>query len=762
MAYNTKAIKQDVNGKPIPQVFNPALDEYEVLKGDAGAARHVMYGPDGQPISVVDKKLAVRASEIEALLTDIKGKDYATQTTLASILTKLIAAPATEAKQDTLTGLVGALTAAAVTDPTASATLIALLKGLLKQLQGTGTGAAPVQLSGSNIIQDENGNDVLRVTEKPNLVPLPNMYRKVVDKEKYQIWKWDGSDKQIVAAHRDIAVAINNAKTELYISTNGLNGDYNTTVVFNSTNFPNLITGSTIAHVFLLPWTRNMTSSQSGKDWRMVVVSNTAQIYHNFPSRGTSSDGTAQTGDFAKFDESVIWDMPERKFPSVDPSASGVERYFPGLPTVAYEYYPILNTDVGFVDTYGNGGFGKSKTVGDNTYPRFYIPKRNNSCNPFLVMGGFEPGDKLTLLGTCVSNNSSGYGARICVFATDDGGRQWYNKYEFGAKGYTVTNWGNDINTSGLASAYTANSFKVVRRSNVPPSAAAKEPATLFSFNPAYTSIIADITMASCAVVTTAKNHDLSSGNIVLIQDNSESADVSPDWDWMRNDTASETSGGNGMLFMVEKVDATSFKLHEYVHNPNSNLPVRHIHHINRIKDGWIVGTGETYPEGWILYTRIRNNDSFGLLKATDNLTFYRLNSTDTGAQRTLGCILLDDVDNTVVFAMDSTTVARGNLVLPTGRTDEVSRNSSGIFKSKLSEIDDLTKSMPIFEAQEPAYFFKEKLGSWIFSGQRGEFAISFDKGLTWEVDNLGDNMQHFYGLSGNCIIADQFVIVLN
>ena len=149
MAYNTKAIKQDVNGKPIPQVFNPALDEYEVLKGDAGAARHVMYGPDGQPISVVDKKLAVRASEIEALLTDIKGKDYATQTTLASILTKLIAAPATEAKQDTLTGLVGALTAAAVTDPTASATLIALLKGLLKQLQGTGTGAAPVQLSGS-------------------------------------------------------------------------------------------------------------------------------------------------------------------------------------------------------------------------------------------------------------------------------------------------------------------------------------------------------------------------------------------------------------------------------------------------------------------------------------------------------------------------------------------------------------------------------------------------------------------------------------
>ena len=71
---------------------------------------------------------------------------------------------ATAAKQDTLAGLVstaanqtalqnliGSLAAAAVTDPTASAALIQLLKGLLKQLQGGGTGAAPVQLSGSKM-----------------------------------------------------------------------------------------------------------------------------------------------------------------------------------------------------------------------------------------------------------------------------------------------------------------------------------------------------------------------------------------------------------------------------------------------------------------------------------------------------------------------------------------------------------------------------------------------------------------------------------
>lgn len=43
----------------------------------------------------------------------------------------------------------GVLAAAAVTDPATSASVIALLKGLLKQLQGSGTGATPVTLNGS-------------------------------------------------------------------------------------------------------------------------------------------------------------------------------------------------------------------------------------------------------------------------------------------------------------------------------------------------------------------------------------------------------------------------------------------------------------------------------------------------------------------------------------------------------------------------------------------------------------------------------------
>jgi len=55
-------------------------------------------------------------------------------------------------KVDRLLMTLGAQADAAQTNPNAAASALALLKGLLKQLQGTGTGAAPVQLTGSNVI----------------------------------------------------------------------------------------------------------------------------------------------------------------------------------------------------------------------------------------------------------------------------------------------------------------------------------------------------------------------------------------------------------------------------------------------------------------------------------------------------------------------------------------------------------------------------------------------------------------------------------
>lgn len=147
MAANTKQIKGDVDKKPSPQYYNPVADEYEYLYGENGASRHILYSSDGQPITSSGNKLAVRASEIETLLSDIKSKDFATQTTLAQILAKIIAAPATEAKQTALNTLIGEVQAV----PTAN-TLLARLKNLETKVDAII--ADGVKLSGSNVILD--------------------------------------------------------------------------------------------------------------------------------------------------------------------------------------------------------------------------------------------------------------------------------------------------------------------------------------------------------------------------------------------------------------------------------------------------------------------------------------------------------------------------------------------------------------------------------------------------------------------------------
>jgi len=39
MAYSTKSIIKDVNGKPIPQYWNPETDQYEVITSKDGMLR---------------------------------------------------------------------------------------------------------------------------------------------------------------------------------------------------------------------------------------------------------------------------------------------------------------------------------------------------------------------------------------------------------------------------------------------------------------------------------------------------------------------------------------------------------------------------------------------------------------------------------------------------------------------------------------------------------------------------------------------------
>mgnify|MGYP000995708587 CR=1 FL=1 len=138
MAYNTRAIKTDLNQKPIPQVYNPVTDEYEPLQGSAASGNRVqLYDGDGNPVgAATDAKLEAA----RLLLASLDNKDYATQTTLAGVLAKL-ADPATAAKQDAATAVLDAISTAVATRAT-EATLeqikVALTDGTLKaQLSGS-------------------------------------------------------------------------------------------------------------------------------------------------------------------------------------------------------------------------------------------------------------------------------------------------------------------------------------------------------------------------------------------------------------------------------------------------------------------------------------------------------------------------------------------------------------------------------------------------------------------------------------------------
>ncbi|HEX3030238.1 MAG TPA: hypothetical protein VHT34_13295, partial [Clostridia bacterium] len=519
---------------------------------------------------------------------------------------------------------------------------------------------------------------------------------------------------------------------------------------FNATNFPGLISGSTLESILVLPWTRNLSTIQTANKWRMVVITNKGQVYHNYPTRATTGDGVEVAGDILKFDESVIWDLPERRYPSTNAKASGVEAYFPGLPSVCYEYHPAISVDNG----YGNNGFGKSITHGSTTYPRFYFPNRDTKQNSMSFMGGYEPDDKISLIGTYKTNEGTGAACRICIFATDDAGRSWYNKYEFTSDD-VVENYGNAINTSNFATAYTDGLLKISKRTLVIPSATDKEPAIKFRWSTDIT--VTSISRAGAAIVTTSKAHGLKNGNVIVFKSGS-GRDIN--WDWMKNDTVGTTSGGNGKLFRVKVLSATTFELYEFVHSAFNNIPCRHIHHINRVKDGWVIGSGETYPEGWILYMQMKAADMYNVRRAYDTFPIIRLTSTETSVQRILGANMLDDSDNTMIVAMDDEFIYREPVVMPDGRTETFERNSTGIFRGKLADIDELSRFTPIYETSQVSYFFKKKGGAYIWVGQYGAFAISFD-GMTWMEEDIGNVAQHFYGESKKYIVIEDFVIII-
>jgi len=72
MAYNTKSIIKDVNGKPVPQYFNQEQDKYEVIKSKDGMLRVIMVDSQGNEIQTQDLIDQITA-KIDELIEAING-----------------------------------------------------------------------------------------------------------------------------------------------------------------------------------------------------------------------------------------------------------------------------------------------------------------------------------------------------------------------------------------------------------------------------------------------------------------------------------------------------------------------------------------------------------------------------------------------------------------------------------------------------------------------------------------------------------------
>ena len=99
MAGNTKRIRGDAMGKPAPQYFSELNDAYEYLEGENGASKVMAETGAIVDLETVKNLLAVLGTIEDAdslntmvgLLKNLKGKDFATQTTLAAALAELTA-----------------------------------------------------------------------------------------------------------------------------------------------------------------------------------------------------------------------------------------------------------------------------------------------------------------------------------------------------------------------------------------------------------------------------------------------------------------------------------------------------------------------------------------------------------------------------------------------------------------------------------------------------------------------------------------------
>lgn len=559
----------------------------------------------------------------------------------------------------------------------------------------------------------------------------------------------------------EMVVCCDNSKTNIFIYPSyKLKFSYR--LKLTKKNFPGLIAGSKVDSIQVLPYMREIRPDVFIKSLRVVVITDLGQIYHNFPARARECEGVSIPGDILCFEESVVWDVPSRKRPVPYSPCKEYEVFYPNLPKECYDIHPMACEEEGFKDKYGNGGFPAVKYVEENgkryALNRFYIPKRTPLANPFHYMGGCEKDYKVNVIATYRPNIN--IGVRTGIFISSDGGRTWYCKYEFGDYGdYEFKqghenkyggNFGNKIINKEYHKLFNAGELQIQKRT--PLMTTLEQAEKRFQFGDLLG--VLEIKNEEQLTIKTEKEHGLSEGNIVVLR--AEKKENSADA-WFVNNSATEQSVGTGIFFKVHIVDAYTLSLYEYVASADNNLCCRHIHHVNKVRDGFLIGTGEIYPNGWLLFLQAKLRDTFSRFDPEKSLNIVRLNTRSSSVQRTMGAVFEETETLKLIVASDHDTLKRPDIHLPQQQT-VLDRGSTGIYIGELQDIDDFSKFKLLVDASEPCFYFDRLDGRYIFCGQRGELIVQVNNG--WLHTRIEKTIISYRGNIKNGYIFNDYMII--
>ncbi|EHO05411.1 hypothetical protein HMPREF9714_03349 [Myroides odoratimimus CCUG 12901] len=458
---------------------------------------------------------------------------------------------------------------------------------------------------------------------------------------------------------------------------------------------------SNLRYSYIIPFDENKVNTS--KDFRVMVVLQNGTAYVN----------KAVNNELDSWVKCNAWETSgtNRKIPVKNLNEEGgIKRFDPTLPE---RYYSYNNT---YLE--GNGVT--------------FIQFQDNFNVNFL--GGLCRTKKLVIFGSYLTT-----GERIGIWTTTDGGLNWVLTYDFIN---TYLNVSDSINTSQLSK--LTEKVTVKKINVISPSDENKDPIDKFTFMD-----IGDFVVENGEkTYLKLNNHGLTSRDLILI-----SSVNNEQWKFLKCDSFS-TKKITQNIYIIDVVDDNTIEIKMYRGSYDTGLMCRHVHSINEHVGGLIVSTGEEHPNGWFLYISQKFKDGSSVVDAfrLGRNNVFRLNSSKNGIQRACGFLMDNATDPNILFNCDTSNPNLGSYEVK-GRSVEnlPLRSSNGIWKGKLSDIDDWGKFECILPMPEPGIWMHQ-LGDIIVAYyQLGSNAISVDGGKTWEVFQNGTNAIN--GIWNNAVV---------